>query len=361
MITFLKNLLFRGTQVDSASPEISLNAQSEGIDVLVNQIRKPKGYSSPLSEYQPHLVLAPNNSKFALDREILNYQGTELEITSTDNALLLRAGTEGLYRCEDYGGVVLGRSDLAKGAVICDGIGSLGFSQIVAYEVVERLLYQIGQDSKVDINPEYVFEIFNQVISCSELSADSMLVSLEEAIKEGKIKSGFEDLAEREKKILKSDKGLGATTALGVIIEEDYVHLFMSGDGGYSLVRDHSVESYGDLTASHIAPLVLGISKQGWQFRSESADDSIYYTKLPYSKGDVVALFTDGCLKNGYESSTKIGEVLFGLRKEYSSNQLRELGLALFQKLVPETHENPLVKGTIPRIEDDTTLLLIRL
>lgn len=334
---------------DLAALTSKIVAKSSGIRAL------------PIIKYKPHLVMKSTDAPITVNREIVGYNDSfkdvEIEVTEAGNTVIIRAGSEGLYSCQDFGGVLIGNRDMARAVAIGDGVGSCTGSQIVCYHVIEDAIRQAHKLHANGISADKAQKmLFNGIEGRTTLTRKVIIDMLSEYANSSKPFSGFA----RTTMDIITGEGLGekpnwagATTALLGIIDEQHMYFARIGDGGILLIGDDGLKYSEGFHAGSNAPDQIGIFED-WFLCGE-----VKYSSQPYSHGNIAAFFTDGCLKRGYNTPESLGNILYELRTTHSD--LKELGLALFKEAVGTPKRSPIYDDKSPKLSDDAILTLVRL
>jgi hypothetical protein len=316
----------------------------------------------PLCNYKAPVVLGDGSLPY--QTKIIEHKGLPIEITSIadkDNgevkAVMYRAHSRVLDFCQDYGGFVVDHGRVV-GCLVADGVGSVSLSQEVAYQVVDQSARQLeelvnmglginsqlikgvwranlfpnwdltdyvdGERIKVETHPEYYV-----------FGADGMIGDVEVILEQG------------------PKNFLGATTLFTALKSPRTLHTMNIGDCGGAVVGDQVKSVYGGSDDFYRkTPNQIGTwGNDNWGLSRNGVD----YEQTVISENDLLAFFSDGCLKKGHTTSEAVADLLFSLR----SDDLESFGLELFDELA-------ITKGAIFGKEqqwglpDDATLVLLK-
>jgi hypothetical protein len=321
------------------------------------KVRTPRGFVSPLVKYRPSLVkrLGGSSKSSLVQREVIDLMGIEVELTYIENsALMIRAGAEGLFKCDDYGGFLIDEKDHILGVAIGDGVGSTPAAQIVACEVIRGTLEGMIGTLANNINEKTIAQLVSEVGKYSRLNQEVLCNMVKDVLHDPEKPSKYKPHIKEFLDDLSNESVLGATTLLGTILENLTLHTFWLGDGGYVVVGPEEVKNNQSIYSSSKAPEQIMCTPKGWFWTHPP-----HYIPIHSNSGDIVTFYTDGCLQGSYRTSEHIGNRLLELRRTYP--EIREVGIALFCDLIGAPR---IVMGDSSgqkKIEDDTTLTIIQI
>ncbi len=316
----------------------------------------------PLCNYKAPVVLGDGSLSY--QTEFISHKGLPIEVTSiTDKnngevkAVMYRAHSKVLDFCQDYGGFVVDRGRVV-GCLVADGVGMAPLSQEVAYQVVDQSARQLEEllNKGLGINSQLIKSVWRpNLFPTWDLAdyvdrertkvedhpeyyvfgADGMISDVEIALQQ------------------EPENFLGATTLFTALKSPRTLHTMNIGDCGGVVVGDQVNSVYGGSDDFYgKAPNQIGtygnnlwgISKNG-----------VVYEQTVISENDLLAFFSDGCLKRSYRTSEAVAHLV----QESRSDDLEGFGLELFDELA-------ITKGAIFGKEqqwglpDDATLVLLK-
>ncbi|MBI4454238.1 hypothetical protein HY636_06350 [Candidatus Woesearchaeota archaeon] len=320
-----------------------------------------KPYVAPWYDCKAVLVERIGKQEPVIERTILDLGDFYVEVAYVqDKAVIIRAGQESLWTCEDYGGILLDEQNNVKGVVIGDGVGSTPFSQLVVYEVISGIIDEMYYQTKncLPVTEASILGLAGSIKHVSQIDRKKLCEMIEAALDKDSELQKYRGTISHYIERAKQDKEVGQTTFLGAVLEEKLLHGFRLGDGGYVVVGEDKIVNVNGYFAQG-APPVIGLGRNesngkdcwGWAKEPE-------YKPIIISEGDIAAFYTDGCMKKDYKTSQDIGEKLVSLRSQH--HDLRELGIAFFNSLVDESKTPLFQPPDYKCISDDAILVLVK-
>ncbi len=308
----------------------------------------------PLCNYKAPVVVGDGSLPY--ETKFITHKGFCIEVTYVgDQAVMYRVHERVPDFCQDYGGFVVkdGKVVAALGA---DGVGMAELSQEVAYRVVDQTAREL--DELVDRGTEITSTLMDDVWRNNLFPTWDMADYVRKERK--KVDDhpeyyvyGASGMVARAEAALRRDPiaFIGATTLFAGLNLSGTFHAINLGDGGYAAVGDQ-VKSFSGGSGDFYrrVPGQIGVYSNGlWCLAG-----NIEYEQTDFGEGDLIAGFSDGCLKKSHTTPSSVANLLYDLR----SNDLESLGLQLLDELA--------IKKQIPgmrkdwTIADDIVLFLMR-
>ncbi len=331
------------TSSTTTSPTFTFSAltglEQFGLSRILSSAPLPReaGFINPLHEY---LTPFHHFEPLSLITALYDYNGFMIEISSfNDQLIMLRANSDGnLINCQDYGTVLLDEKEKVKAILIADGVSQTIAAQMAAYEIVQGFKEQIRLLNSTAITAKTINNLFNNIgdhtaFYGEALSREVIVEKITDAFETENGKQYSLTLNQLHKNAIEQEL-LGATTLLGIIL------------GGKN--------QNSSISASPIN-WQFGYLDHQWRYSGKPQ-----YATESCSSGDIVGLFTDGCMKKKYTTSASILTHLGELQKQHNYTALSDLGFVLFRDLIGEPTITPMSSSKKKRIADDALLVLYR-
>ncbi len=252
--------------------------------------------------------------------------GLELEISSVNGGVILRAAKEDLEVCDDYAGFVLNPDESVKAIVIADGASQSFAAEIASYYTVTRLIDQL-RNFNGTFNAQTIPDFLSEISKTNDLTLENVLAL-----------SGNGNASRRVSRRIAQDGVIGSTTFFGAFKDDSGLHIFGLGDCMGVLSYEGAMHSFGRSYPGSIPPQLAyrPNTVNGWD------NGDLLHQFFKCDSPVKLAIITDGCLKYG-GTLEHIGLFLENNPINVGS------GLKLFEGLLKGSRE----------LYDDATLALV--
>lgn len=234
---------------------------------------------------RPSLVLDDQGNEIETNVKIIQLGTRPVEYIEAGNAVILRSGKEelgddALDQCEDFGGVVLGSNGEVIRVTGADGVGSTQAPASTARVSVAAALAHAGGDPK------------DAIVAADQRVQDSCDVS---ALIKELDSMGIPRVGARYRSIFNALNGkygrggIGAATLLAASVSERGLEVARLGDMGAGVIT-RSGQIFAEAENVQAAPDQISA-------RVRLTPENIAQATLPFGRGDVGIVFSDGLLK----------------------------------------------------------------